>query len=229
MPSNYAIAFYAPPLIVIAVLVILLLGQKKFVQQLREVFPTEPPKDKTILEDEPVVEFRIFFSGNITPGLRKDIREVYYKRNPLFQVIYVLCAIASVVLAVYMDDAFSRFDLIFFDLIFFELILAAVVLLVVAFWLPQIWWRWWWPKYTSHFGPRVSGEVNELGVRFTPYSPILLWESFWAGEMSSKAVLLYLTKGYVYPIHRSMFQTESMWTEFVRFVEKNVKKLSKYE
>ena len=64
-------------------------------------------------------------------------------------------------------------------------------------------------------------------MRPGPGDPLILWSSFGAVKMNPTLVLLYLNKAFALPIHRSMFTTESDWTEFIGLVEKHVRSVMK--
>jgi hypothetical protein len=46
----------------------------------------------------------LVFSGDITDTLKEEIRLLYYRRNPLFRVFYVVCAVAMIVCATLMGS-----------------------------------------------------------------------------------------------------------------------------
>jgi hypothetical protein len=160
-------------------------------------------------------EHPIAFSGEITPSLQEEVRKLYITRDPLYPIIYVIFAVLTLVGAAILSSRGGVDSLL--------LIVVAIAFFVAAFWLPQIWWRWSWPQYTSQFGPRVSGEVYPEGIRLSPSTPVVNWRSFVAAETSDTLILLYLSKSYAYPIHRSMLKTDLEWDAVISLSKMHIR------
>jgi hypothetical protein len=180
-------------------------------------------------------EESLVFSGDITDTLKEEIRLLYCRQYLFLKVFFVVVAVVMIAVAILLGSIPAIRGLSWDSEIYlirlyqFICIVFALGCLMLAFGVTQIWWRWWWPRYTALFGTHVSGEITQTGMRLSPGAPLILWSSFGAVKMNPTLVLLYLSKAFAYPVHRSMFTTESDWTEFTGLVEKHVRSVMKCE
>src|SRR5262249_7877086 len=105
-------------------------------------------------------------------------------------------------------------------------IVIGVVLLVIAFPLASLCWRWWWPQIQRAAGQLqvLSGEASPEGVRLAqPGNEVIAWKAFIAAKLNDRTALLYLTRTYALPFHRSLFLTDQDWEAFLALVRASSK------
>jgi len=160
------------------------------------------------------------FSGEITAEIEREFQALYYRRNPLYPIIYSILAIVMLVMGIFLLLRTGVQDIGVFGIVS---LLIASVLFVVAYRLPHIWWRWWRPQFFTIFGKHLSGEVSSVGVKLKPDDSEIDWRSFLGVKQTDSMILLYLDKGAAYPIHQSMVNKNSDWIELVNLTKKNVR------
>ncbi len=143
------------------------------------------------------------FSGTIDAAFIEDVHALYVHRNPLFPIGYGAMGMVMLGLGVYRGSETAIGDSLFFGV-------AAASLLTFAFALPQIGWKWWWPRFESEFGPNLFGEITSDGIRWAAEPEPIPWSAFIAIKADERAALLYISKLEALPLHRSMF-TDSEW------------------
>ena len=168
------------------------------------------------------------FSGPITPKARNDLRALYQRQSRLNQILLVLggawalavaCFPTRVAAVVFQLPASRQAPL---PLAVRLLFLAVAALLFLAALGRARWWcRWWWSRIEPEPGEALSGRVSERGVRWGPGGETISWQQFTAAKVSADAVLLYQTKAFALPFHRTMFQDPKDWDALIRLVEKS--------
>ena len=161
------------------------------------------------------------FSGEITPEIENEFRSLDHKRNPRYLIVYFTLGVATVIIAIFLLMELERSSSILLGML---LLLAVFGLFVSAFRLPQIWWRWWWPKFLSTFGRHLSCQVMPVGIRLKGDAEIIEWKYITATKQTDLILLLYLDKAIAYPIHRSMSSNVSDWEELTNLINKTVRK-----
>jgi hypothetical protein len=164
----------------------------------------------------------IQFSGPLGPELKEDIRALYMRRNRIIQAGYALLGVAVLVNAYVPGQPITAFlfripppepgPMPFDGKLLFTGV--AVVMFMLAFAIAPLWWRWWWPQIEQTPGGKLAGEASPEGIRWAEEAEIIPWSSFIAAKLSDRAALLYLTKAYAIPIHRSLFPNAGAWEEF---------------
>jgi hypothetical protein len=169
------------------------------------------------------------FSGPITPQARHDLRALYQRQSRLNQALLVLGSVWALTVACFPTKVAA---LIFrlppfrqepLPLAMRLLFLAVAAVLVLApFGRARWWYRWWWPRVQPSAAEALSGRVSERGVRWGPGGETISWQQFTAAKISADAVLLYQTRAYALPFHRTMFQDPKDWDALIRLVEKSL-------
>lgn len=155
------------------------------------------------------------FSGEITPEVEEEFRNLYYKRHPGFIIAWAILGIAAIALGIFVLGRVERLDGII-------LVIIGIVLFISAFTLPRIYWHFWWKQFLSIFGRQLSCKVMPAGIQLAPNRPLTEWKYFIATKQTASIVLFYLNKAEAYPIHRSMASCDSDWLELTSLAKKNV-------
>jgi hypothetical protein len=163
----------------------------------------------------------VSFAGPISSEVEGDIRALYERHLPWTRELLLLLGVA-VLANIWFPDQTATYifriplakqvPLSPVDKLLF--LALAAVFFWFAFGLPHVWWRWWWPKIEQSFGDTLSGQVSEDGVRWCSQPEIIPWRRFITAKLGERSVLLYLTKAYPLPFHRSMFKDSVDWLDF---------------
>ncbi len=155
------------------------------------------------------------FSGEITPEIEEEFRNLYYKRHPGFIIFWACLGLAIIALSIYILNKLEFSGGLLG-------ILIGTVLFISAFTLPQIYWRLWWKQFQTIFGKHLFCEVTSAGLRWLPNEPMTEWKYFIATKQTRSIVLFYLNKATAYPLHRSMAASESDWVELLKLAKEKV-------
>jgi hypothetical protein len=169
------------------------------------------------------------FSGPLVPDLTEDVRALYLRRNRVVHAIYAILGVVVLVNAYVPGQPVAAFLFRVPPAVPGPMRLdarltftgAAVAMFLLAFALGPLWWRWWWPQIEETSGGMLAGEACREGLRWADGAEIIPWSSFIAAKLSDRAALLYLTKAYAVPFHRSLFRDASTWEAFQQLVRES--------
>jgi uncharacterized membrane protein len=160
-------------------------------------------------------------SGNLSPEIEKEFRELYYQRHIVYPIVYAGIGVALLVMAVFLLTKTKGTNGMLFGAF---LMLAAIFLFVYALAMPRIAWRLSWPVFLDTFGRQLTCEVAQAGIKLKPDTALIPWDVFVGKKQTESLVLLYLDSATAYPIHRSMASNPSDWLELTHLLEKNLHK-----
>jgi hypothetical protein len=168
------------------------------------------------------------FAGPISPEAGSDIRGLYQQRSPWTRGLLLLGGIWALAVACFPETVATVIFRIPSSrqtpmplgvrLLFIAL---AALLFAAAIGLARWWWRWWWPQIERESDDTLSGRVGPNGVRWGSDGELIHWARFMAAKRNESTVLLYLTRAYALPFHRSMFREAKDWSAFLGLVEKS--------
>jgi hypothetical protein len=176
------------------------------------------------------------FAGPISPEARSDIRDLYQRRSPWARALLLLGGAWALAVACFPG---TRATVIFRlppsrqvpmplggKLLF---IAVAALFFLAAVGLAKWWWRWWWPQIERKSDDTLIGRAGPNGVRWGSDGEVIHWSRFLAAKRNDSTVLLYLTRAYALPFHRSMFRDAKDWFAFLGLVEKSKVPLHHYD
>jgi hypothetical protein len=163
----------------------------------------------------------MLFSGDLSPEIEKEFRDLYYQRPIIYPIAYTSIGVALLVMAIFLLTRTKESTGMLFGVF---LMLAAIFLFVYALAMPQIAWRLSWRVFLKTFGRHLTCVVTQAGIKLKPDTAIIPWKVFVGEKQTESLVLLYLDSATAYPIHRCMATNPSDWIEFTHLLKVNLRK-----
>jgi hypothetical protein len=158
----------------------------------------------------------IAFKGQVTPEVLADFKRLYLRGNWPVRLCYAGFGVAML----YIMFSWSRRDPTVPTWSYGFSSVFAVVFFVVAARIHHVWWWWWLRYYQPNATPFLDGVVAEDG--FHLMDQVIAWSSLTGAKVDSECFLLYTSKWFVQPVHRSMFGSQSAWLEAAALVRRKV-------
>lgn len=161
----------------------------------------------------------------VNAEMKEELRRLYCRRNPLYQIAYSVLGILLLMMAV--PAPLFSIAAHFWDRCFFVSI--AAVMFIMAFGKLRIWWRWsYWPAIQSFFpeAKPVCCRISPEGLLWEGQEELFTFRRLAGLKRNEKVVLLFLTKSYALPFHRRLFQSEEDWQFFRASIQRNSRPLA---
>ena len=159
----------------------------------------------------------------IIPEMYDDLHRLYCRKNWISILVWSGFGLfmATIPITAHRDDGKPADP--YFSI---ALIILGVALILRGLALSSAWWRWhYWPLVQKELPKSHSIHLlyDDLGIFFDGVGGRTPFSMYYSIKLDNKAVLLFVTPSYAFPLHRSLFQSDEDWQYFLESVKSQMR------